>query len=211
MHSPSLLTPRAVPSACVNLNLGTIGKVQSQLVTRLGGTSAALEDETIVLTRAHSGVPRPAARGLDCTLLLPPECQKVVVVAAAHHDVAYYVIVCLAEKSAHSALRAALKRRRLEVVFTAQGEAPWWTALCIGDEMALGLERLLDANNGDSHQGDESWRDSLGQLVLNLPSLFAAQDPTAALCREHAAVLASSARTTHLGQVERAVREAARE
>lgn len=208
MHSPSLLTHCAVPSACVNLNLGTIGKVQSHLVPRLGGTSAALEDENIVLTRAHSGVPRPAARGLECTLLLPPECRKVVVFAATHHDVAYYVIVSLAEKAAHTALRAALKRRRLEVVFTAQGEAPWWTALCIGDAVALDLARLLDAAKEGSPNADESWRDSLGLLVMNLPSLFAAQDRAAALCREHSAVLASSSRTTHLGQVERALREA---
>lgn len=205
MHSPSLLTSRATPSACVNLNLGTIGKVQSHVVHRLGGASAPFEDETIVLTRAHFGVPRPAARGLDCTLLLPPECQKVVVFAATHHDVAYYVIVSLAEKFAYSALRAALKRRRLEIVLTAQGEAPWWTALCIGDHVALGLERLLDATKEGA---DESWRDSLGQLVMNLPSLLTAHDPTAAPCRQHAAVLAGSSRTNHLEHVERALREA---
>jgi hypothetical protein len=207
VHSPSLLTPRAVPSACVNLNLGTIGKVQSRLVARLGSTSVAREDETIVLTCAHSGVPRPAARGLDCTLLLPPECRKVVVFAATHHDVAYYVIVSLAERSAHSALRAALKRRRLEIVFTVQGEAPWWTALCIGNETALVLKRVLDATKGDSHHADESWRDALGELVMNLPSLFAGRDPAAARCSQHAAVLASSTRKTHLAQVERALRE----
>lgn len=208
MNLPFLPTGCATPSTCVNLNLGSIGPVQSRLVHRLGGASPAADDEIIVLTRAHSGLPRPAARGLECTLLLSPECPTVAVLAATHHDVAYYVIVGLADTSAHSALRTALKRRRLEMVFTAQGDSPWWTSLCIGDDMALRLVKLLEGAKEVANNADESWRDSLGQLVMNLPSLHARQEPAAARCRQHAAVLASSSRATHLSQVEQVVREA---
>jgi hypothetical protein len=116
------------------------------------------------------------------------------------------VMVRLSERPGLVALRTALKRRRLQVVFTCEGEAPWWTTLCIGDETAEQLRTLIEANKEAWRDASESWRDSLGRLVMDLPTLFAAQEPGVSQRRQHAAVLANSNRHGHAKNVSRFLR-----
>lgn len=183
----------------INLNLGTIGRLESHYVRHVFGRSAHW-DYSIALAEAHTGLPRPAHE-LDCRVLAAPAGTPLVVLGARHHDVGYYVIANLAERGCRGALKRVLKTRRLELGLTTSGVNPCWSSLHFEDEPAGQLHALLYAN---LQPHDDSWRDCLGALLLQLPALMKAAAPQAPACTKHAAVLVSgdyglhAARRNHL-------------
>src|SRR5206468_3355881 len=94
----------------VNLNLGTIGRLESHHVRRLLGDVVS-GDRTVALAEAHEGLPRPAHE-LDCNVLDAPAGTPLLVLGARHHDVAYYVIANLSENGCWNALKRVSKTRR---------------------------------------------------------------------------------------------------
>lgn len=187
----------------VNLNLGTIGRVDWYHLSRLNAPyGLSHQDEYAVVVASNPGLPTPA-RDLDCQFFKSAVCAPLLVFAAVHHEVAYYVLANTAERSTFTALKAAAQRRRLEVVFTADGHKPSWSAMRLEDAEAKRLERELLARKDDWRTANDVWRDRLALLVLDLPSLIAKIQPEAAACRQHAAVLANGNRHSHHRQVER--------
>lgn len=103
--APLALTPG------VNLNPGTIGRLESQHVRSVFGRSTHT-DITIALAEAHEGLPRPAHE-LDCHVLQAPAGTPSAVFGARHHEVGYYVIANLAERGCFAALKRTLRHGAL--------------------------------------------------------------------------------------------------
>jgi hypothetical protein len=179
----------------VNLNLGTIGRLDSHHVWRLFGDVAS-SDRTVALAEAHEGLPRPAHE-LDCKVLEAPTGTPLLVLGARHHDVAYYVLANLSEAGCWSALKRVLKTRRIELGLTTSGIKPMWTSLHFEDQAAESLEAYLTAQSSCWTAKDDSWRDRVGLVLLRLPELMAAAHPQAPRCILHAAVLVSGDHGKH--------------
>ena len=195
MNHPASSATAPNTQAGVNFSLGTIGRLESFYVRTLFGSSCHW-DKSIVLAEGHRGLPRPAHE-LDCAVLQAPHGTPLVVLAARHHDVAYYVIINLAERGSWNALNRVLKTRRLELGLTSEGVKPLWTSLHFEDEAAQHLHARLRETDKSWRGADETWRDQLGLLLLNLPQQLAALQPEAARCVAHAAVLVSGDYAKH--------------
>jgi hypothetical protein len=120
------------------------------------------------------------------------------VLAAGHHTTAYYVICNLADRATWLSLKRTQQLGRLELGLTSCGIAPQWRPLDLSQQFMVLAQALKaqQAQKGAWRDGDDSWRDSLGRLLLSLPQLMMSAQPQARFS-EHAALLVGGKRSVH--------------
>ncbi|TFZ08955.1 hypothetical protein [Ramlibacter humi] len=189
----------------IHFNLGTIGRIESHQVGRLGPSVLPTQAFYGALVDRNPGLPRPG-RDLEAKLLRVPGGLPLVLLGALHHGcMAYYGIFDPQERTVRSSLAFACSKGRLELGFAVPGKT-FWTAMFLDAPVQERLTALLakhGSQHGRSSSRDQSWRDQLGLLLLGLPSLLAEAEPEAVGCAHHSVILFSGDRAAHRARLER--------
>ena len=183
-------------SACVNLNLGAIGRLEANL-GRPG--PSVLKDFHGGRVETNPGLTWPGLH-LEAVLLPVPKDMPVLLLAGVHHGMAFYALCDLQEEPAQTALKFATESGRLEIGFIPEGGDLLWSAMRLGPEVRQHLEEQLARLRARRACRDNSWRDRLALLLLDLPSLLSRVHPQGVQCTQHAAVLLSGNRAAHTGR-----------